>query len=131
MANASGLVIGGNCVPFVAEEALDRGDAIKQGTVGTDAQYVKKATAGTVVIGFVDQDYDAEDHVSVQVDGVAYGRVADTSINAASLPVKATADGEIVLADTDQDEVAGIALAAGGAENDLIPILIGRFTLSA
>lgn len=129
MANASGLVIGGTCVPTVAEEDLNRGDALTMGTIATNAQFVKKATAGTVINGYAKQDYSEGDHVDMQADGVAYGRVADTTINAANLPVKATADGELVLADTTGDKVGGYSMAAGAAENDLIPIQVCRFVL--
>lgn len=130
MANASGLVIGGTKVPFVAEEALNKGDSVQLGTLSTNAQFVKKSTAGDRGIGFVDENYDANDHCDVQIDGTCYARAADASISAGAR-LKAAADGEVTTADTDKDEVVGQALAASAAENDFIPVLIQNFTLSA
>lgn len=129
MTNASGLVTGGDKEPHVAEEALNKYDGVKLGTVATNGQYVKKGTAGARGVGFVDEAFNAGQGCDVQINGSCYARAADANISEGD-SLKLAADAEVTTADTDGDKVVAIALAPSVAENDAIPVRVVNYVLS-
>lgn len=126
MANASGLVVGGQEIPAVAEAALTKYVCVKQGTVGTKANYVITCGAGEAGIGFVDETYDAADNVTVQINGTCIA-IAATGITAGQF-LKGAANGQVTPVTTNGDLIVARALQTVDTQGDQVAVEIMKGT---
>lgn len=109
----------------VADSSITIGQIVKITSTG-----VAPATAGSdAIFGVAMTDASTGDMVTVRVDGVARVQ-ASTGISIGAW-VTATTSGQGVTTTTDKHVVLGRALETASAQNDLIAVQLGVFTLSA
>jgi hypothetical protein len=117
--------ITGEVRSHTADNAITKNTVVKLTSTGVDV-----ATAGSdKICGVAMSDAAAGDQVAVQFTGTAKIQ-ASTSISKGAW-ITATTDGQAAATTTDHNVVVGMALEAATAQNDLIEVQLGIFTLSA
>lgn len=122
MADASiGAVVVGGSISAKAAAAIAKGVCVEPDTSGT---WVKATGAGSAVKGISSEAATAAGkNISVVLIGGTEA-VAGEALATPGTWLKCDADGFVVAADTDADNIIGYSLGIATAKNDVIPVFV-------
>ena len=93
-----------------------------------DAVKVAVTAASDLALGVLQNDPTSGQPAEVAYSGICKARAASSVTYGSKLTFNST--GQVKTTTTDKDEIIGIALKASVSANDVIPVMLSRFTLS-